>query len=163
MSTEQSKAMIDQLAEVGQSQGFMPILVFSGGEPLCRDDLFEVIEYAGSKGLILALATNGTLVDEDIAKKIKASGVQRASDPLAPPEACDLRGGLPRGPLRVGRLEGPQSLGLAGLLAVAHDAAASSTEHPHPSSPHSRQPWRRPGGRRGMASPSDAAMYARAA
>ena len=79
MSTEQSKAMIDQLADVGQSQGFMPILVFSGGEPLCRGDLFEVIEYASSKGLILALATNGTLIDEEIAKKVKQSGIQRAS------------------------------------------------------------------------------------
>lgn len=79
LSTEQAKQMIDQLADVGVEQGFMPILVFSGGEPLCRGDLFGVIEYAGSKGLILAIASNGTLIDEGIATQIKQSGVQRVS------------------------------------------------------------------------------------
>jgi AdoMet-dependent heme synthase len=79
MSTEQAKKMVDQLVQVGDEQGFMPILVFSGGEPLCREDLFEVVEYAGAKGLIPALATNGTLIDEKIAERIKQSGIRRVS------------------------------------------------------------------------------------
>jgi radical SAM protein with 4Fe4S-binding SPASM domain len=57
----------------------MPVLVFSGGEPLCRDDLFELLGYAGSLSVISALATNGTLLDSATAQKIKASGVGRVS------------------------------------------------------------------------------------
>ena len=79
MTTEQAKSMVDQLAVVGREQGFMPILVFSGGEPLCRDDIFEVIEYAREKGLILALASNGTTINAEIAKRIKECGIERVS------------------------------------------------------------------------------------
>jgi len=79
MTTDQAMDMIDQLAAVGTEQGFMPVLVFSGGEPLCRDDIFELIRYAGKKGLQLALASNGTLIDAAIAEKINSSGIQRVS------------------------------------------------------------------------------------
>jgi len=79
LTTEQARGMIEQLAEVGRSQPFMPILVFSGGEPLCRGDIFELIECAGGRGIRAALATNGTLVDESTAGRIKRSGVARVS------------------------------------------------------------------------------------
>ena len=79
MTTAQAKGMVDQLAEVGAMQGFMPILVFSGGEPLCRDDIFEIIEYARGKGLILALASNGTTINAEVAQRIKDCGIQRVS------------------------------------------------------------------------------------
>ena len=79
MTTDQAKDMIDQLADIGTEQGFMPIMVFSGGEPLCRSDLFEIVEHAGKRSIKLALATNGTLVDTAIAQKIKDSGITRVS------------------------------------------------------------------------------------
>lgn len=79
MSTDQARSMIDQLAGLGQKQGFMPVLVFSGGEPLCRDDIFELIEYAKGKQLQIALASNGTLIDGPKAEKINETGVQRVS------------------------------------------------------------------------------------
>lgn len=79
LSTEQGMDLIDQLAEVGKAQPMMPVLVFSGGEPLCRDDLFELVAHAREKGLILALASNGTLIDSAVAAKIKASGIARVS------------------------------------------------------------------------------------
>ena len=79
LSTSRSKTMIEQLTALGGKQGFMPILVFSGGEPLCREDLFELIGFAGSGGLVPALATNGTLIDEQMAGRIKDSGVKRVS------------------------------------------------------------------------------------
>lgn len=79
LTTEQAKGVIDQLAEVGKGQPFMPILVFSGGEPLCREDIFELVEYAGSQKIRAALATNGTLVDDAVAQKIKDSGIARVS------------------------------------------------------------------------------------
>ena len=79
ISTLQAKEMIDQLAEFGTNQDFMPILVFSGGEPLCRNDIFELVDHAVSKKLKCALATNGTLIDSTVAQKIKASSVERVS------------------------------------------------------------------------------------
>ncbi|MHC4357867.1 MAG: radical SAM protein [Planctomycetota bacterium] len=74
LSTEEAFAFIDDLATLGK-----PILVLSGGEPLYRPDIFEIATYARSKGLTVALATNGTLVDAAIAKRIVDAGVQRVS------------------------------------------------------------------------------------
>ncbi len=79
MTTDQAKDMIDQLAVVGAQQPMMPILVFSGGEPLVRKDLFELVAYTRSKGLIVALATNGTLIDAALAQRIADSGIERVS------------------------------------------------------------------------------------
>ena len=79
LSTSQAKNLIEQSAELGKNQSMMPVLVFSGGEPLCRGDLFELIGYAGSLGIIPALATNGTLIDATIAGRIRQSGVMRVS------------------------------------------------------------------------------------
>src|SRR3954471_1497663 len=59
LSTAQAKAFIDTLPETGK-----PILVFSGGEPLKRPDIFELADYTRSLGLPAALATNGTLITE---------------------------------------------------------------------------------------------------
>lgn len=75
LTTEQAISMIDSIAETGR-----PILVLSGGEPLFRPDIFEIAEYTTKKkGLMCALATNGTLVNSEIAKKVKDSGIQRVS------------------------------------------------------------------------------------
>ncbi|MFH1718946.1 MAG: radical SAM protein [Planctomycetota bacterium] len=79
MSTAQAKDLIGQLAQLGTGQPMMPVLVFSGGEPLCREDLFELIGQARSSGITPALATNGTLIDSAIADKIRSSGVARVS------------------------------------------------------------------------------------
>jgi len=79
MSTEQTRSLIEQLAELGKGQPMMPVLVFSGGEPLCREDLFELVGFARSLGITPALATNGTLIDDTIARKIKESGTARVS------------------------------------------------------------------------------------
>lgn len=74
LTTEESFKMIDQIREVGR-----PVFVLSGGEPLFRPDIFEIARYATDKGLPVALATNGTLIDDAVAQKIKDSGVRRAS------------------------------------------------------------------------------------
>jgi radical SAM protein with 4Fe4S-binding SPASM domain len=77
LSTAQAKNLIEQLAELGSGQPMMPVLVFSGGEPLCRDDLFELVGQAREAGITPALATNGTLIDTAVAKKIRDSGIVR--------------------------------------------------------------------------------------
>lgn len=79
LSTEQAGNLIEQLAALGKEQPMMPVLVFSGGEPLCREDLFNLIGKAGSFGIIPALATNGTLVDSTVAGQIRDSGIMRVS------------------------------------------------------------------------------------
>jgi len=79
MTTAQARALIDQLARLGQQQPMMPILVFSGGEPLCRPDLFELVEYACGLQIVPALATNGTLIDAACARTIAESGIARVS------------------------------------------------------------------------------------
>ena len=79
LSTNQAKNLIEQLADLGRNQPQTPVLVFSGGEPLCREDLFELVDHSQKTGIITALATNGTLIDSDIAKQIKKSGTSRVA------------------------------------------------------------------------------------
>ena len=53
----------------------MPVLLFSGGEPLIRPDFFELAEYAQQKGVRPTLSTNGTLITREVAARIKEIGV----------------------------------------------------------------------------------------
>ncbi|GAB4274625.1 MAG: 12,18-didecarboxysiroheme deacetylase [Candidatus Rifleibacteriota bacterium] len=61
--------LIDDLAAFG-----IPALLFSGGEPLMRPDLFDLANYAANRGLRPVLSTNGTLITESVAKQIKDTG-----------------------------------------------------------------------------------------
>ncbi len=79
MSTSQARTLISQLSDIGDSQPMRPVMVFSGGEPLCREDIFELVATAKEAQLHCALATNGTLIDDKIANRIKESGVERCS------------------------------------------------------------------------------------
>ncbi len=74
LTTQEAKSMIDEIATFGR-----PVLIFSGGEPLVRKDIFEVAGYARDKGLPIALATNGTLIDAAMARRIKEVGIYYAS------------------------------------------------------------------------------------
>ena len=92
MTTEQGMAFIDSLAECAK-----PILVFSGGEPLYRKDIFTLAKHAQSRGLTTALATNGTLISEEMANKIVAAGFQRVAISIdgADAETHDRFRGIP--------------------------------------------------------------------
>ncbi len=79
LTPSQGEVLIEQIAELGRRQPQMPVLVFSGGEPLCRRDLFALMETARQQGIILALATNGTIIDRAKAEQIRESGVARVS------------------------------------------------------------------------------------
>ncbi len=70
LTTDQAKGFIDQLAEFG-----VPVLLFSGGEPLMRSDLFLLAEYARIKGIRTVISTNGTLIDKNQARQIKQAGI----------------------------------------------------------------------------------------
>ena len=71
LSVEEAKALIDDLANME-----IPLLMFSGGEPLVREDFWEMASYARFKGLKVALSTNGTLITRSVAKKIKDFGIE---------------------------------------------------------------------------------------
>jgi radical SAM protein with 4Fe4S-binding SPASM domain len=70
LSTADAKKVLDDLVEFG-----VPSVLFSGGEPLMRLDLFELIGYAVERGLRAVISTNGTLISADVAKQIKQYGV----------------------------------------------------------------------------------------
>lgn len=69
ITTEVAKEFIDDLSEFR-----LPVLLFSGGEPLMREDIFELGKYAAEKGIRTVLSTNGTLITRDNARKLKESG-----------------------------------------------------------------------------------------
>ncbi|MCD6336443.1 MAG: radical SAM protein [Candidatus Latescibacteria bacterium] len=73
LSTEEAKSVLDEVADWG-----IKLLIFDGGEPLCRDDFLDMAEYASSRGLRVVIGTNGTLIDIDVAKRLKSSGVMAA-------------------------------------------------------------------------------------
>lgn len=74
LSTEESFDLVDQIAGMGRS-----IFVLSGGEPLFRPDIFDIARRAADADLIVALATNGTLIDATAAREIKEAGIRRVS------------------------------------------------------------------------------------
>jgi 12,18-didecarboxysiroheme deacetylase len=70
MTTEEGKALIDDLAQFGA-----PVILFSGGEPLVRRDVPELAEYAREQGMRAVLSTNGTLIDDEMAARLKDIGL----------------------------------------------------------------------------------------
>jgi len=69
LSTDEARAMLRDLARFG-----VPALLISGGEPLLRRDVFDLADYARSLGLRCTLSTNGTLITEEIARRIRRAG-----------------------------------------------------------------------------------------
>ncbi len=74
MILAQIQDVVDNIASFSK-----PIMVFTGGEPLYRPDIFDIAKYTKSKDLPIALATNGTLIDRDSARHIKETGFERVS------------------------------------------------------------------------------------
>lgn len=74
LSTQKCKSLIDEIAAA-----FQPVIILTGGEPLLRPDIFDIAYYGTQKGLRMVMATNGTLADEKIARKMIESGIQRVS------------------------------------------------------------------------------------
>jgi radical SAM protein with 4Fe4S-binding SPASM domain len=68
--TEEAKRFLDEVANWG-----IKLLIFDGGEPLCRDDFFDIARYSAQKGLRVVIGSNGTLIDLGVAKQLKKSGV----------------------------------------------------------------------------------------
>ncbi len=70
LSTVEAMRFIDDLADFN-----VPVLLFSGGEPLLRRDFFDLAGYTVDKGIRATISTNGTLIDKATARQIKKTGV----------------------------------------------------------------------------------------
>ena len=73
LTTAEARAFIDDIAAAG-----IPLVIFTGGEPLVRPDIWELAERCRERGIKTALSTNGTLITEDVARLIKDSGIEYA-------------------------------------------------------------------------------------
>jgi radical SAM protein with 4Fe4S-binding SPASM domain len=90
LTTKEAKELIDQIYEVSA-----PLLILSGGEPLLRPDIFELINYGSKKGLKMGLGSNGSLIDEAAARKLKEAGIATVSislDSNIPAQHDEFRG-----------------------------------------------------------------------
>lgn len=69
LTTDEARGLIDDLSEMG-----VPVLLFSGGEPLIREDIFELGSYARERGIRIVISSNGTLITKELAVRIKETG-----------------------------------------------------------------------------------------
>lgn len=74
LTTAEGKALLADLATLGQV-----VVILTGGEPLLREDIFDLAAYGTSLGHRMVMAVNGTLLTRDTARALKAAGIQRLS------------------------------------------------------------------------------------
>lgn len=82
LTLDECKRVMDDIASITD-----PILILTGGEPLMRADLFEIVDYARALGLHPVIGTNGTLIDDECARRIAEHGIPRVSVSLDFPTA----------------------------------------------------------------------------
>ncbi len=81
LTTEECIRVMDEIAALGS-----PVIILTGGEPLLREDIFELTRYGAKKGFRMVMATNGTLMTEENTNEMKISGIQRISVSLDGPD-----------------------------------------------------------------------------
>jgi len=81
LSTAEARNLIDEAVKAG-----FRIMIFSGGEPLLRTDLLELIAYAAAQGIRPVLGSNGTLLTLDLARELKKAGAKAVGISL---DSCD--------------------------------------------------------------------------
>ncbi|MBN1907479.1 MAG: heme b synthase [Deltaproteobacteria bacterium] len=74
LDTGKCKQVLEEIRSTGS-----PIIILTGGEPLMREDVFELARYGTNLGLRMVMATNGTLLTPAIIKEIRESGIKRLS------------------------------------------------------------------------------------
>ena len=83
LETSRCLGLLDEIAAVAK-----PVIILTGGEPLLREDIYEIAAYGDRKGLRMVLATNGTLVDGQVAGRMLRAGIRRVSVSLDGPDAA---------------------------------------------------------------------------
>ncbi len=74
LSTEKCFQVIDEIAAVGK-----PIVILTGGDPMLRENIYEIARYGTEKGLKMVMSPCGTLLDEANARRLKEAGIDRIS------------------------------------------------------------------------------------
>ncbi len=69
LSTSEAKKMIEEIARAG-----FKVMIFSGGEPLMRPDIYELVAHAAAQGLRPVFGSNGTLITPEVAVRLKEAG-----------------------------------------------------------------------------------------
>lgn len=90
LDTREAMGLLDEIARAG-----FKIMIFSGGEPLIREDIYELIEYAASLGLRPVVGSNGTLITPEVAGRLKKAGTAAVGislDSLDPIKHDQFRG-----------------------------------------------------------------------
>ncbi|HEY7709905.1 MAG TPA: radical SAM protein [Candidatus Entotheonella sp.] len=75
LSTGECRRVMDEIAQINPEA----LLILTGGEPLVRKDIFDLASYASDTGFTVVLGTNGVLLREAEAKRMRQSGIQGAS------------------------------------------------------------------------------------
>lgn len=97
LSTADIRSIIDVLA-----QKQVPFINFGGGEPLIREDLYEITSYATQKGLNVSMNSNGWLIDDEAARRLRESGFKSVGisidsiDPALHDDFRNMPGSFPR-------------------------------------------------------------------
>lgn len=89
LSTVQAKKLINEIKNAG-----FKIMIFSGGEPLMRSDIYELASFATGLGLRAVMGTNGSLITAEVASKMKDAGFMAAGvslDSLDPAKNNNFR------------------------------------------------------------------------
>jgi len=81
LTLDEKLMVVDELDKAG-----VPAIAFSGGEPLIHPHFLPVAREASSRGMYVAVATNGTVITRDYAKKLKEAGVQYVEVSLDSPK-----------------------------------------------------------------------------
>jgi heme b synthase len=102
LNKEEALRLIDEIISFST-----PVVILTGGEPLLREDIYDIASYGTSRGLRMVIAANGTLVDGEKARRLKACGIQRAS--------ISLDGATPESHDRFRRVEGAFAGALRGI------------------------------------------------
>lgn len=82
LATEECLRLLDDVASFAQ-----PIMILTGGDPLLRQDIFQIARYGTDLGLRMVMSPNGTSITGENAKKMVESGIQRVSISLDGPNA----------------------------------------------------------------------------
>lgn len=91
LSTSECFQLIDQIAQINPKA----LLILTGGEPLLREDIFDISQYASQIGFMVVMGTNGTLINDELAEKMAESdikGVGISVDSLVPERHDSFRG-----------------------------------------------------------------------
>lgn len=124
LTTREGRALIDEIARAG-----FRIMIFSGGEPLLREDLLDLVAHARTRGLRPVLGTNGTLLDEATARDLLRAGAAAVGISLDSlhPEYHDAFRGLPGA--WEGAMAGIRACRAAGLPFQIHTTVTRQNYH----------------------------------